>query len=128
MKELKLTNELKEKLLSLSMSFVSDKAYDFAEKVYEGDYFYLVSFKEQYTSKSLGKYTLLSKYDKSLMKLGIFTKTCEQFIEFRNEMVEILDGYYIFRQYESDGDFAFEKYSYWVKKRRDSKIEKILTK
>lgn len=125
MKEVKVDRELIDKLLNLSMAFVSEKAYDNVVKVLEGEYFYIVEHPEGSYSKSLGRFTLINKFDKDLM-MGLFTNSCEPFIQFKNEMVEIIDGYYIFKQYPTDSEFAYKKYSYWIQERRDSKLKELI--
>ena len=126
MKEVKVDRELTDKLLTLSMAFISEKSYDNVIKVLEGEYFYIVEHPEGSYSKSLGRFTLINKFDKSLMMLGLFTNKCEQYIKFKNQMVEIIDGYYIFKQHPTDGEFAYDKYSYWIQERRNSKLKQLI--
>lgn len=41
-------------------------------------------------------------------------------------MVEIIDGFYMFRQYMNDSDPAMIKMNYWISRRRDNKINMVL--
>lgn len=106
MKRVEITEDLKDKLLSLSMAFVKSDAYDKALDVYEGDYFYIVIFD--------GENTLISKDSKEHMIITCVTEDHSLFKLHQSEMVEVLPGYYIYRQYQTDSEFAFNKFNYWV--------------
>ena len=110
MREIEITKDLKHKLLSLSMSFVRSDAYDKALHVYEGDYYYLVAFE--------GENTLVSKESEEYMIVTCVTADHSLYKLHESEMVEVIPGYYIYRQYQSDSDFAFKKFNYWLSRHK----------
>ena len=108
------------------MDFVSKNAYDYAKNVYEGEYYYIVEFENR-----VDKYCLLSKDSKTYMLSGFFTKDCQQYKSWPDEMVEIIDGFYMFRQYmHDDNGLAMIKMNYWINSRtqycRNNKINMLL--
>lgn len=122
----KINDDLKSILLKQSMVFVNSSAYDYTKSVYEGDYFYLVNF-----SNSLD-FTLLSKENNWSMIVTVFDKKSNRYIDYKDSCVEILDGYYMFRQEKQDTEFSYNKMNYWLGKlkcdRRNKKLNLILNK
>lgn len=123
MKKINITNDLKGKLLSLSMAYVSQYAFDFAKNVYEDEYYYLVEFD---TKKD--KFCLLSKDSKDYMLHSVYSKECSQYNDWKSEMYEIIDGFYTFIQYQTDSEFAMTKMNYWVNKRKEYKRDILISK
>jgi hypothetical protein len=128
MKKLTKNQELIDKLYGLSMSFVDTSAYSRLESIFEGDYYYILEFpnRKDISGKDTNDRTLLSKDGKEYMLLNVFTENDYHYIDFKNEMVEIIDGYYTFKQYEYDTDFANHKQNYWIVQKRDNRLNKIL--
>jgi hypothetical protein len=129
MKQLIKNQDLIDKLYGLSMSFVNKSAYSTLESIFEGDYYYILEFpnRKDYNGKNTNDRTLLSKDSKEYMLMNVFTKNDYQYIDYKSEMVEIVDGYFTYKQYESDSDFAMQKQNYWITEKRDNKLNRILS-
>ena len=119
-----ITDDLKYKLLNQSMKFVSENAYNYCEYVYDGDYFYLVKFSNH------EDLTLLSKENSWSMIVTIFNCQSKRYLDHKDECVEVIPGFYMFRQEEQESEFSFKKMNYWLNKyisfKRNEKINMIL--